>query len=858
MAKNDLQLWLFNNNGFKSKYRPLFLNSITSQFDTLSTSQSHELIDWNYLLTCASLFAQSKEAKYQEVSLRISNYCIQNKETNTTQKASAVVILDMLGNTPTIKLAENRNLVNRNILDDLPIVMYSDHVKRDLKNCIYLSGDKSIKVNNFQKDFWDLAQNNNWLSISAPTSAGKSYIFEYWLVHYIQQNNNPTIVYLVPTRALINQVMIDISSVLDENSILNYQISTLPIKSSLTEEKTNLLILTQERLHIFLTNKELKVDFVIIDEAHKIGDNYRGVLLQHALEELTERDRNCKVFFASPMTSNPEILLDDCPREITCAPLLSEEVTVNQNLFWISQIKGSPKKWTVEIINNEFKELIGDIDLDNNPTPESKRLPMLAHKLHNSTGGNVIYANGAAEAEKISKQIYDMEDYIDRESDLKKINDLIDLIKKTIHPKYNLIHVLKKGIAFHYGNIPLLVRNNIEELFNLGIVKFLICTSTLLEGVNMPCQNLFIRGPKKGSNNPMNETDFWNLAGRAGRWGKEFQGNIFCIDVKLDRVWKNGKPEKRKKYPIKRTTDTIINDNEFIEYISNFAPNDISIKKQNYEYVFSYLSSSFIRNSGLNNSIWSKRFDKDRLIDIEKMMKKLLEAKKVKDEVILDNPGVSMMSMENLYLYFSDRTDNVGKNIEELVPVHAESDNALDVYTQILHRINKQFGRHFGFAGRVRQLALLIVDWMKGYSLSRIISSREQYYKKNNSNYRLPNLIRDTMKDVETIARFLAPKYLSCYSDVLKQFLIDRNRADLANDIVDMNILLEFGVSQKTQLSLIGIGLSRSSAILLSELIIEDSLTELEVKKWLKNNSWITSELPDLIKVEIKSIIEKG
>src|SRR5690606_38239151 len=131
----------------------------------------------------------------------------------------------------------------------------------------------------------------------------------------------------------------------------------------------------------------------------------------------------------------------------------------------------------------------------------------------------VIYANGAAQAEDIALLLYET---VPIESKSTGINDLIKLVKKTVHKDYRLAKVLEKGIAFHYGNMPLLIRQEIERLFKKGEIKYLICTSTLLEGVNLPAKSIYIRKPHRGKNTPLNQNDFWNLAGRAGRWGKEF------------------------------------------------------------------------------------------------------------------------------------------------------------------------------------------------------------------------------------------------------------------------------------------------------------------------------------------------
>jgi hypothetical protein len=56
------------------------------------------------------------------------------------------------------------------------------------------------------------------------------------------------------------------------------------------------------------------------------------------------------------------------------------------------------------------------------------------------------------------------------------------------------------------------------------------------------------------------------------------------------------------------------------------------------------------------------------------------------------------------------------------------------------------------------------------------------------------------MEDVETYARFLAPKYISCYTDVLKQYLESTGQSDLLPRDLDLNVLLEFGVPAGTAL----------------------------------------------------------
>ena len=96
-------------------------------------------------------------------------------------------------------------------------------------------------------------------------------------------------------------------------------------------------------------------------------------------------------------------------------------------------------------------------------------------------------------------------------------------------------------------------------------------------------------------------------------------------------------------------------------------------------------------------------------------------------------------------------------------------------------------------------------------------------------------VIRETMDQVENFARFRFAKDSSCYVDILRHYFNNINRSDLNSKIPDLNLWLEFGVSQTTQLSLLSLGLSRNTAIAISEFITKSSLTKDECLIWLRD-----------------------
>ncbi|MCH8152697.1 MAG: DEAD/DEAH box helicase [Planctomycetes bacterium] len=720
-------------------------------------------------------------------------------------------------------------------------------------HAIHRTDGTEILANTFQREVWQCATTNDWTSISAPTSAGKSFILNHWLVDYFQQRDDAHVVYLVPTRALIHQVELDLRRMLADAD-LDIPVSTLPVLEEVPGDSPRLFVFTQERLHILLGKlaSTPRIDVLIVDESHKVGDGTRGVLLQQAIERIVDQSPECKVVFSSPLAENPDTLLLDAPADTASRAIRASEITVNQNLIWATQKRGDPMTWELSLCLPDERTDLGSVEISQSPTPESKRLPFVAEAVGRHSAGNLIYVNGAAAAEKAAWQLFDLVDDDIGQEHRGELDELIELVQHSIHRRYALATVLKKGIGFHYGNMPLLVRSEIERLFREGAIRFLCCTSTLVEGVNLACRNIFVRGPKKGNMNPMKAEDFWNLAGRAGRWGTDFQGNIVCVDARRRSLWNGDEaPTTRSWFRIDRTTDSVLRSaDDLFAYLDEGVP--AGRVANPVEYVISYLSSMYIRHGSIAESTWSRRFDQRTIAELDRRIGELLSRVDVALDTVVANPGISPGGMKQLLGYFRDRESAV----EELLPVRPASDDAVGQYTAVFTRIDQHLAPVFGAMARRVSLAIIVVNWMRGYSLARIISERISYLRRNRREYDLPTEIRTTMKNVEQVARFTAPKYLTCYTDVLRQHLIENNRDDLVEELLDVQVLLEFGVAEKTPLSLLGLGLSRTSALAVYEFIADDSLTEDECLQWIREADLETLPVPELVKREIRNVMQ--
>lgn len=858
MGLQSIADWLMDSPHFQARLNQLTARAAAHSIGTAlaqAASVDDTPLDWPYLIHCASILGSSKSAQAQDAALRIAQFALITSETPEPVKVGAALVLEALANVPALELAKRRKHLAPDYGSKAPIPMQMDRLRNSLQNAIIRSDDGEFPANNFQRRVWDAATDSQWVSVSAPTSAGKSFVLIEWIGEHLRDKKNALVVYVVPTRALISQVFSDLREFVGREGLgEEVNVSSFPDQKEVKEGLHNVFVFTQERLHLFLLSLggASEITAVIIDEAHKVGDRYRGVLLQQMIEWVASQAEDAKFIFSSPFAANPEYLLSEAPADSKKSAFVAEVATVNQNLIWVAQAPRKPKKWNLHLCRGSDLIELGQIDLSNKPDGKRKRLAFIAAAVAGNEPGNIVYVNGAEEAEDVAELIYQLSTEIPASDD---INNLIDICRKSVHQEFKLSKFLRRGIAFHYGNIPQIVRLEVERLFKADVIKTLVCTSTLIEGVNMSCRNIFIRGPQKGRGNPMPNEDFWNLAGRAGRWGKEFQGNIFCIDPEDENAWgSKTAPRERKPYAMRRTTDKILSGPEdFIKYVRDGAPR-LPAKDREYEYVFSYLLSIHMRKGSVLKAPWALRFPNHSLDEVASAIAEASAHASMPLEAIERNPGISPLAMRELYDFFMSRP----AALEAYVPADPDSEDAVSSYDAMFQLIHEKLMSPSlgGPPGRSLAVAILVQQWMKGRPVPAIVNKKYKNLISRGKSANFPTVIRSVLEEVESVARFSAPKYIACYSDVLKLAMRATGNSDLVEEIIDLGTFLEFGASQVTQLSLMALGFSRTAAIEISGRIAADSLTEAKCDEFIRAQDWLNEPVSELVKREITEFIK--
>ncbi|WP_152563161.1 DEAD/DEAH box helicase, partial [Vibrio vulnificus] len=147
-------------------------------------------------------------------------------------------------------------------------------------------------------------------------------------------SENKNVVVLVPTKALIEEYLRDIRLKLNELNIENINVSKTAAIYSL--EKINVMILTPERFNsLIYSQNELLVDVLIVDEAHKLGDDdERSITAFKVIQQAINLYPQCKLIFSSPVINNPSIFLSSFGLKTENARKVKEG-PVTQNLYFV-------------------------------------------------------------------------------------------------------------------------------------------------------------------------------------------------------------------------------------------------------------------------------------------------------------------------------------------------------------------------------------------------------------------------------------------------------------------------------------------------------------------------------------------
>lgn len=359
----------------------------------------------------------------------------------------------------------------------------------------------------------------------------------------------------------------------------------------------------------------------------------------------------------------------------------------------------------------------------------------------------------------------------------------------------------------------------------------------------------------------MEPVDFWNLAGRAGRWGTEFHGTIVCIDPNSKDVWKEPPPRKRVRQRILAATEQTLNTADaMLVYIASGYRIEGGMDYAEYDYTLTFLFHSLLRGDDLSTLPSAKEVPSETRERLQAVLKAELEALPLPSDLIFRHPGILPHALATLLAEFQKMSP---EELVQLAPVLPESDDAVARYEAIFGFIDLRLRANWRYAAdfdgkRLLGLAITAVNWMRGKPLAVLISNMERVNDRRAKPVKLARVIVDVMNDVEEYARFKIPKYLRAFLDVLYFHTRQAGMSELIRELPNLELWLELGVSVRTQLSLMELGMSRTGAIEVFELMVNHDMNKADTLAWLQaSDPAVLINLPELVKQEISRVLAR-
>lgn len=324
-----------------------------------------------------------------------------------------------------------------------------------------------------QAQVFQLLMSRQSVVLSAPTSFGKSLIVDA----VVASGRYKNIVIVVPTLALLDETRRRLTRFSPSYRVITH--------SSQEPGARNIFVHTQERV---VENENIKdTDFFVIDEFYKLNpsdENERAQMLNLAFYKLSKQ---AKQFYM--LGPNIQGIPPAFAERFRCVFIKTDFNTVVSEIHKIDA-------------DDDLQHAIRLCSQLDEPTliyvQSPNRARTVAARLKSVLGPSVVPAAKASAA----------------------------WVRDNFHPQWLFAAALDAGIGVHHGRLPRSLTQLVVRNFNKGALKYLVCTSTLIEGVNTRAKNVIILDNKVATKK-FDYFTFSNIRGRSGRMREHFIGHVY-------------------------------------------------------------------------------------------------------------------------------------------------------------------------------------------------------------------------------------------------------------------------------------------------------------------------------------------
>lgn len=392
--------------------------------------------------------------------------------------------------------------------------------------------------------------------IQLPTGVGKTKSIELIIRSaFLSERTNFAIV-ITPLRALCSEVKADLQQSFYNQAEVN-QISDVFQEDyyfEIQENKKYIIVCTPEKLKYIIhhNNKFLdKIGLFIFDEGHIFDEPGRGTSYELLVTTIRSYIRMDKQFvLVSAVLANIEQMNDWLLRAQGAIVSSKNIKTTEKNIGFVS----FANKQIDYFSDNNFNEssfyvtkVIKTEELEKHNRerktrlfPEKNAKDISLYLLNKLTinGAGAIYVKQPrfvqsyiTRALEVASRGYDFSDLLihSNKEEIIRLNNLISLHYGS---NSNYAKGAKLGLFPHYKNLENGVKLSVEYAIKKELIKNVICTSTLAQGVNIPIKYLFITS-LDNYQRTLKARELQNLVGRTARAGMHTEGSVIITEPKL-------------------------------------------------------------------------------------------------------------------------------------------------------------------------------------------------------------------------------------------------------------------------------------------------------------------------------------
>ncbi|WP_082638156.1 DEAD/DEAH box helicase [Lysobacter antibioticus] len=367
-------------------------------------------------------------------------------------------------------------------------------------------------------------QENQFISISAPTSAGKSYSIRDFIA-----NDEGDAVIVVPSRALIAEYMNVMRSMFQDDK----RVMVMPFVDRVftSRELRRIFILTPERARdLFELRADLNIRLFFFDEAQVSEERPRGIIFDVLVRRVSRVFSDAKLVFAHPFVENP-------------GAQFAKHGLPTSRSYSRTYPYGAVGKLYVFRHSNGADYYFSPFEEDGHHIKNSIKFDGAFDSFAFGSGHSVLayVTKGSIYSGKFLDEFKDYIDKFDQLNDPKGI-EIIQAIEHLVGADQvghdsKMVELMRKGVVIHHGSVPLEVRFLVEDFVRAGFAKICFATSTLVQGVNMPFDIVWLDSMRiLGEDESSKSLAFKNLIGRAGRLSKDQQFDFGYVFTKSPKI----------------------------------------------------------------------------------------------------------------------------------------------------------------------------------------------------------------------------------------------------------------------------------------------------------------------------------